>query len=302
MRAWLVLPLLLLAARPAEADRLRCQLVVIDALSRPIVGATVTCGGVKATWEPASKQYISDGDAAPGPNVEVRIRRRGFLPTVTSLPRPATGVVSSLVWGRRRGEPVLRRSGQDIPFIAEPDRLLITLARYDRAAGRQRSRAEVLADLAPLFTRLGLVESTSRARPRPAGGFGFARCGNPDDEVVLARADGTPFAPAAVDALAALRSEPWIRTAGPLIRQSPTSDGELALGHVITVHTAPAPTAAPLAEFAARHHATWELRDRTMTLPPTIGLAAADVLNELLATIPEVSAELELLGPKVCID
>ena len=303
MRPW---PLVALTAAlsslagPAAAEPLRCQIHLFDALSRPVVGAVVTCGGVRATYQPETKVYVAVGDAPASSTVEVRARGRGFLTTTAVLGRTHDGAVSSLLWLRRRGERYLHRSGLDVPFVAEADHLLVTLARYDRAADVQRSRADVLAALAPLLRREGLVVTTSRARPRPATRWG--RCGNPEDEVVLGRADGKPFPTTGVAALAALRAEPLIRTAGPLIRQEPTTDGELALSHVIRVHRLTTEGVGPLTELAARHGATWDVRAMTLTLPPTLGLGAADVMNELAATLPEVSAELDLHGPKGCTD
>lgn len=292
--------LVALAPRPrmAAADPVRCQLVVLDSLTRPVPGATVTCAGLPAAFVDDGGFYLATGDVPPAPTVTIHVSHPRFLPTLLTLARDPRAVVSSAAWLRRRGELTLARGGHLIPFAVERDRLLVVLDRHDRAAGTVRSRADVLAELAPLLATWGLVEARSRALPPSPARREF--CGVLDDELVLARADGAAFDAVAVPALAALRGHPRIRSAGPLVRSNPWRTGELSLGHAITVERLPA--GAAIDAFARRHHATWDPATRTLRLPPSVGLAAADLAAALTRSFDGAVVELELVGQKECVD
>jgi hypothetical protein len=205
-------------------------------------------------------------------------------------------VTSAAVWLPRRGELTVPNGVVDIPFVVERDHLLITIDRYDRAVPRMRPRADVLAELAPLFAAYGLVVARSHAVADRRDKFP-EQCGSPDDEVVLARADGKPFSPTHVPALAALRAEPRVRTAGPLVRSNPWTSGEKSLGHRIHVYSLPHDV--DLEPFARRHRGTWDPATRMLTLPPSTGLAAAGIATAIGRAYPGAMAELDMFA-KVC--
>ncbi len=296
--AVVVLVLVLGAAAPAAAEPLSCHLLIFDSLSRPVTGATVTCGGLPAAQRSADDVYLAVGDVADARTVVVTATHRDFPPLTVTLARQ-DAVLSKLLYLRREGEPYLAIGGIEWPFVPERDRLLVILDDYDRAAAKPIPRAQVLAELAPLLTQWKLVEVPSRGvvdeRSR------MERC-SAGTQVIVALEDGAAFRSRRVRALAALRAHPRVRAAGPLIRSNPRSSGELALGHAITLSGPPAASSDAMAAFAQRHGTTWDPRSRRLVLPSTIGLDAAAIVNRLPRDVPGAHGELELVGQQICLD
>lgn len=288
MRAVIALLLTCLAAT-ARAGSPSCFVLLMDTWSRPVLGAHVTCDGAPAS-EDGHGSYTLRGDTVA---TEVRASAEGLVPIVM----PVTQQPTTLGFMRRPGDMWLAFGAHQLPFVPERDKLLVIV----RAAGRGSAEATALADIAPLFARLGLVPTQATIPPEvQVAPHPMERCVGFGAYVVLRRADGRPFDAQRVRELAVLRADPRILSAGPLVHRSAKPGNELSIGHTLRIYGGL--TADELTRFGRDYGAKYDAATGTLTLRPSIGLEAVYVANTIAALRPTLNPELTMDGQKVCYD
>jgi hypothetical protein len=268
------------------ARPLICDLSVSGSTGLVVRGARVTCGGARASFDTSSQTYRARGAidrARPGVLVEITHPR--FVPLRRRLP---AGTTRERVALRRPDEPFLMVRGVEVPLPVRRDRLLLVLD--------DRDDQRTLAAVTGLLTRQGLVVAPlavdTKVPPQ--------RCSNsPPWQMVIARADGRDFLDRGDAALAALRANPFIMAAGPLI--------EYGSGHGLvdrTIYILGKGQGMDLPEsLRAYIHVlglTLDPSERTISLPPSMGLHAIAISNQLHAIAPDLDLVLRLGPGGIC--